>query len=48
MRINKLFHWLYFVLMFLPIFAIGSACLISTFNMASKEESEFTSFVSYL
>lgn len=40
MKISKLFHWLYGLIMLLPIFAIGTTCLISTFNMASKEESE--------
>ena len=39
LRQRKLFHWLYALLMLLPIFAIGSSCLISTFNMSSKEES---------
>ena len=40
MKISKLFHWLYALVMLLPIFAIGSTCLISTFNMSSKEETE--------
>ena len=40
MKISKLFHWLYGLVMLLPIFAIGTTCLISTFNMASKQESE--------
>lgn len=40
MKISKLFHWLYAVLMFLPVFAIGTTCLINTFNMSAKEESE--------
>ena len=42
MKISKLFHWLYALVMLLPIFAIGTSCLISTFNMASKEETEIT------
>ena len=41
MKISKLFHWLYGVIMLLPIFAIGVTSLVSTFNMSAKEESEF-------
>lgn len=40
MKISKLFHLLYAFVMFLPILAVGSTVLISTFNMSSKEESE--------
>lgn len=31
---------IYGFLLFMPLFAIGTTCLISTFNMASKEETE--------
>ena len=40
MKISKLFHLLYAFVMMLPIFAIGGTLLVSTFNMASKQESE--------
>lgn len=42
MKISKLFHWLYAFVMFLPILAVGSTVLISTFNMSSKEQTEIT------
>lgn len=32
MKISKLFHWLYAVLMLLPVFAIGVTCAYAIFN----------------
>lgn len=32
MKISKLFHWLYAILMLLPVFYIGSRCLYVIFN----------------
>ena len=32
MKISKLFHWLYALLMLLPIFAMGVTCLYAIFN----------------
>lgn len=42
MKISKLFHWLYGLVMLLPIFAILSAILVNTFNMSAKQETEIT------
>ena len=38
MKISKLFHWLYAVLMLLPVIALGSAILVNTFNQQAKQE----------
>jgi len=47
MKISKLFHWLYAVLMLLPIFASGVSCAYAIFNKnayqsyASSDESNY-------
>lgn len=38
MKISKLFHWLYAILMFLPVIAIGSTILVNVFNKNSSYE----------
>ena len=37
MKISKLFHWLYFLLMFLPIFIGGTGCLMYVLSSIRHE-----------
>ena len=59
MKISKLFHWLYAIVMLLPIFAIGITCGYAMFNknafqsyygetINDKEKEEITDITSYV
>lgn len=47
MKISKLFHWLYAILMLAPISAVGVTCLTHVFNKEVSEESE-TAVIEYM
>ena len=40
MKISKLFHWLYAILMLCPVFAVGITCLTHVFNETVEAETQ--------
>ena len=40
MKISKLFHWLYGILMLAPVFAVGVTCLTHVFNKEVESQTE--------
>ena len=46
MKISKLFHWLYAILMLTPVSAVGVTCLTHVFNEEVSEETQ-TATINY-